>query len=947
MAFANLFAKLSAVDGDEGALTHSGTDGDQKDANKKRKPRDNQSDPHNKKRCWQAQTTGTYNVPFQYDDSKAKPYHSHNTDREYASVNFSMEVMHNRSSRAGHNDMYHQGNSYTAKNTCAVKKQQQQKKKTEWQKNQQQLKNTRKHTNRSGHHHARPTSRKGGGHSKRKGGKEDIQVKPTRFMTQEFKDQNALLVDGRLLCRHFLFGRCIKGDGCQLEHIQGYNDLIKVVCKFYVQGLCTKGENCPYMHKSFPCKFFHRNGKCSQGADCKFSHEPLNEVTKQLLEEVLKRDSDLYELAKKAEQEASGQQVNADKSEVMEISSTPDILLHPVRPNFYNTGETNAEQEALCRTEKLSGIMEEVFPPHTLDTAKPLSSPSTKPNHEEPVCYSVEAVLGSQLFKPFPSFYSTPESQESTPLSVAQPPDSTSDRSEAPYSVGAILRSCKSVENFTSGHTPTPPTAHIITYTPVADCEEVTEPPLKSETQNKKVLYSVCNRNEETNSKEKIFSSLPSLQMHAERITATHPGSTLASGEQKKQGGETKDSQKSTQKVKLHSLSAVLEKSVISKSQGGMKGSTHLLTCSVTGRSERVLTGCSGHPTQLKSHLSALTSNSQASINPLCPSGFSEFKDRCEPTNGTDSGKSIHQIYQHSKMTQSVIEPGTQQYSTEATSEYSSRSAHRSDLSMGCNKTQKRPFYSLFASPITGSLRSTPDPDYSQGLGQFTCSTPQSAHCTSKDIRVETADEPEKTTDGSFLSLFATPLRAPLPCTESQLDYSRTSSSSQESDHSLVNTGHLSPSKQRASNSETALSLQVKTDVRQSSHWPSPHNISPRPKNECKDGSSELENQLTEQLVNPVCSLESESLCEISSSPAPCCNRPDSSTTQAQQQPPNISSHKGSVLKTLFLCLSPFQQDGVQQGSMQISVPPAENDMDISSTGYVSVKKKRKPRKKR
>lgn len=29
-------------------------------------------------------------------------------------------------------------------------------------------------------------------------------------MTQDFKDQNALLVDGQLVCRHFLFRRCVK-----------------------------------------------------------------------------------------------------------------------------------------------------------------------------------------------------------------------------------------------------------------------------------------------------------------------------------------------------------------------------------------------------------------------------------------------------------------------------------------------------------------------------------------------------------------------------------------------------------------------------------------------------------------------------------------------------------------------------------------------------------------
>lgn len=39
---------------------------------------------------------------------------------------------------------------------------------------------------------------------------QDFQVTRKRFMTQEFKDQNALVVDGRLLCRHFLWGRCIK-----------------------------------------------------------------------------------------------------------------------------------------------------------------------------------------------------------------------------------------------------------------------------------------------------------------------------------------------------------------------------------------------------------------------------------------------------------------------------------------------------------------------------------------------------------------------------------------------------------------------------------------------------------------------------------------------------------------------------------------------------------------
>lgn len=38
----------------------------------------------------------------------------------------------------------------------------------------------------------------------------DVQAVRSRFMTPEFKEQNGLVVDGRLLCRHFLWGRCIK-----------------------------------------------------------------------------------------------------------------------------------------------------------------------------------------------------------------------------------------------------------------------------------------------------------------------------------------------------------------------------------------------------------------------------------------------------------------------------------------------------------------------------------------------------------------------------------------------------------------------------------------------------------------------------------------------------------------------------------------------------------------
>lgn len=43
----------------------------------------------------------------------------------------------------------------------------------------------------------------------------EVKQKPRRSMTQEFQEQNALLLDGRLLCRHFLWGRCIKVGSCR------------------------------------------------------------------------------------------------------------------------------------------------------------------------------------------------------------------------------------------------------------------------------------------------------------------------------------------------------------------------------------------------------------------------------------------------------------------------------------------------------------------------------------------------------------------------------------------------------------------------------------------------------------------------------------------------------------------------------------------------------------
>ena len=72
----------------------------------------------------------------------------------------------------GHNDRYHKGQNYQAKDNRNMKKQQQQKKKTKGQRNQHHKKDGGRHYNRGGSHQTKSTSRKGGGDGKHKDGKQ-------------------------------------------------------------------------------------------------------------------------------------------------------------------------------------------------------------------------------------------------------------------------------------------------------------------------------------------------------------------------------------------------------------------------------------------------------------------------------------------------------------------------------------------------------------------------------------------------------------------------------------------------------------------------------------------------------------------------------------------------------------------------------------------------------
>ncbi|XP_053189547.1 uncharacterized protein LOC128373272 isoform X2 [Scomber japonicus] len=78
------------------------------------------------------------------------------------------------------------------------------------------------------------------------------------------------------------------------------------------------------------------------------------------------------------------------------------------------------------------------------------------------------------------------------------------------------------------------------------------------------------------------------------------------------------------------------------------------------------------------------------------------------------------------------------------------------------------------------------------------------------------------------------------------------------------------------------------------------------------------------------------------------------SLDQTDQPPPDVSSHEGSsvaatsgsLLKTLFQSLGPYQQDVEQQGSVEISVSSESEKKDEGSTGFICVEQQQRSTKK-
>ena len=86
------------------------------------------------------------------------------------------------------------------------------------------------------------------------------------------------------VCKLFMQGKCPKTpQNCLYSH-DAEPPKIMELCKFYLLERCAKREKCLYLHKGFPCKYFHTGHNCMETAEsCKFSHGPLSDVTRGIL----------------------------------------------------------------------------------------------------------------------------------------------------------------------------------------------------------------------------------------------------------------------------------------------------------------------------------------------------------------------------------------------------------------------------------------------------------------------------------------------------------------------------------------------------------------------------------------------------------------------------------------------------------------------------------------
>uniref|UniRef100_A0A914I8E5 C3H1-type domain-containing protein n=1 Tax=Globodera rostochiensis TaxID=31243 RepID=A0A914I8E5_GLORO len=89
----------------------------------------------------------------------------------------------------------------------------------------------------------------------------------------------------RIICKFFREGFCRDGDKCTYSHATADSHRQPVLCRYYQQGFCRRNLFCQNLHGEWPCKAFQK-GECTK-EQCMFSHEPLDDVSRPILEKML------------------------------------------------------------------------------------------------------------------------------------------------------------------------------------------------------------------------------------------------------------------------------------------------------------------------------------------------------------------------------------------------------------------------------------------------------------------------------------------------------------------------------------------------------------------------------------------------------------------------------------------------------------------------------------
>ena len=129
-------------------------------------------------------------------------------------------------------------------------------------------------------------------------------------------------------CHAFMAGKCPRtAEECFYTHDPDPPQVWEL-CKFYLFDRCAKRDKCLYLHKGFPCKWFHTGRECPDDEEnCKFSHEPLNDNTRTLL---LKHV------------EAAPKEILGDFQRMTHEEATNCIFLNEAKNKGWNTEKSEA-----------------------------------------------------------------------------------------------------------------------------------------------------------------------------------------------------------------------------------------------------------------------------------------------------------------------------------------------------------------------------------------------------------------------------------------------------------------------------------------------------------------------------------------------------------------------------------------------------------------------------